>query len=172
VQQSAHRSALWTARPALGLLLGAALAASVGSASAGAAAPKDAPAPKASRGEKAPTELNGFSLLNASVPREYIAPGGPPRDGIPALTAPKVLPAAKAPWQDDEVVIGIEAGGQARAYPTVILLWHEVVNDTLGGRPILVTYCPFCGTGMVFDRRIQGKARTFGVSGSSTSRTS
>lgn len=122
-------------------------------------------APKASSPAPAPMELNGFSLAQAAVPAREIVAGGPPRDGIPALTSPRTLPAAKAPWGDEEVVIGVVVAGRARAYPTTILLWHEVVNDTLGGRPILVTYGPFCGTGMVFDRRIQGQARQFGVSG-------
>lgn len=142
---------------ALGLVLGVGLAAGP--------APAAPAGPKASSPAPAPTELNGFSLTQAAVPVREIVPGGPPKDGIPALTSPKTLSAAKAPWDDEEVVIGVVEGGQARAYPTTILLWHEVVNDTLGGRPILVTYGPFCGTGMVFDRRIQGQARQFGVSG-------
>ena len=62
-------------------------------------------------------------------------------------------------------MIGLVQGGRARAYPLAILVWHELVNDTLGGRPVLVSYCPLCGTGIVFDRRIAGRTRRFGVSG-------
>jgi hypothetical protein len=62
-------------------------------------------------------------------------------------------------------VIGVEIGAEARAYPIAILDWHEVVNDSLGDVPILVTWCPLCGTGMVFDRELDGAARRFGVSG-------
>jgi hypothetical protein len=111
-------------------------------------------------------ERNGFRLEPASVPVGEILAGGPPRDGIPALDHPEHV-AAGAGWPDDELVIGVAQGAQARAYPVSILVWHELVNDTLGDRPILVSYCPLCGTGIVFDRRsAPGEpARRFGVSG-------
>ena len=109
--------------------------------------------------------LNGFELSPASVSTGEIMSGGPPRDGIPALLQPATLAAGSSSWSDDEMVLAIEHGGESRAYPIAILDWHELVNDTLGGDPILVTYCPLCGTGIVFDRRIDGEARTFGVSG-------
>ncbi len=112
-----------------------------------------------------PPVLNGFTLSPASVPTSDILAGGPPRDGIPALTDPRSLPAHESPWQDDEIVVGVALGEQARAYPIAILNWHELVNDTLGGRRILVSYCPLCGTALVFDRDANGRARTFGVSG-------
>jgi len=114
---------------------------------------------------------NGFVLEPSSIPAAEILAGGPPRDGIPALDHPETLPAAEAlpaseaGWADDAVVLGVVVGGEARAYPVAILDWHELVNDTLGGEPILVSYCPLCGTGMVFDRRVGGKTRRFGVSG-------
>jgi hypothetical protein len=113
----------------------------------------------------APPERNGFELAPASVDAAEILSGGPPRDGIPALDHPPHLTAAEAPGRDDDTVLGVVQGGEARAYPLSILVWHELVNDTLGGRPILVSYCPLCGTGMVFDRRVDGAARVFGVSG-------
>ena len=112
-----------------------------------------------------PPVLNGFKLAPASVPTREILAGGPPRDGIPALTHPRWLPASEAPWHDAEIVVGVVQGEQARAYPIAILNWHELVNDTLGGRHILVSYCPLCGTALVFDREADGRARTFGVSG-------
>jgi hypothetical protein len=62
-------------------------------------------------------------------------------------------------------VIGVQIAGEARAYPLAILNWHELVNDSLGGKSILVSYCPLCGTGMVFDREVAGATRRFGVSG-------
>jgi hypothetical protein len=117
------------------------------------------------RAESDAPSKNGFRLEPSSVPPEEIRRGGPERDGIPALDSPAALAASAAAWHDDEMVMGIEIGGEARAYPVAILNWHELVNDTLGERPILVTYCPLCGTGLVFDRRIAGKTRTFGVSG-------
>ncbi len=113
----------------------------------------------------AETVRNGFVLAPASVPVDEILAGGPPRDGIPALDHPDTFPAAQATWADDDLVLGIVVGGAARAYPIAILNWHELVNDTVGGEPILISFCPLCGTGMVFDRRVAGKARRFGVSG-------
>jgi hypothetical protein len=120
--------------------------------------------PGASRAE-APTSLNGFALRPASIPAGEILPGGPPRDGIPALTRPHHLAAAEAPWHDDELVVGVVRGSEARAYPIAILNWHELVNDRLGGDDVLVSWCPLCGSALVFDREIAGKVRTFGVSG-------
>lgn len=108
---------------------------------------------------------NGFVLEPASIPASEIVAGGPSRDGIPALDRVATIPASQADWAEDDLVLGIVVAGEARAYPVAILNWHELVNDTLGGKPILVSFCPLCGTGMVFDRRIGGKARRFGVSG-------
>jgi hypothetical protein len=104
-------------------------------------------------------------LDRAAVPVEEILPGGPPRDGIPALVNPETIPPGDAPWGDDELVIGVELGGTARAYPIPVLEWHELVNDTLGDRAILVSYCPLCGTALVFDRAMDDETHTFGVSG-------
>jgi len=116
-------------------------------------------------GEGAAATRNGFMLEPAAIPTEEILAGGPPRDGIPALDEPHTVAAAEARWGDDELVLGLVVGGEARAYPVAILNWHELVNDVLAGEPILVSFCPLCGTGMVFDRRIAGKTRRFGVSG-------
>jgi hypothetical protein len=109
--------------------------------------------------------LNGFTLEPASIPIDEILRGGPQRDGIPALDSPAVLDASSTHWGSQERVIGVEAGGVARAYPLSILVWHELVNDTLGGVPLLVSYCPLCGTALVFDRRIDDRVHHFGVSG-------
>jgi hypothetical protein len=108
---------------------------------------------------------NGFLLEPSAIPVEEILRGGPERDGIPALDDPAVTPASAAPWSDDEMVIGLVVEGEARAYPLSILVWHELVNDRLGGLPVLVSYCPLCGTGIVFDRRVAGRTLRFGVSG-------
>lgn len=107
-------------------------------------------------------QFNGFDVSNATVPRAEIRSGGPPRDGIPALLKPKFVKAGEATFlRDDDIVLGFAHGNEARAYPIRILNWHELVNDTVAGQNILVSYCPLCGTGMVFDRG----ERTFGVSG-------
>jgi hypothetical protein len=85
--------------------------------------------------------LSGFKLDNAIVPQEEILSGGPPKDGIPAILAPKFLKAAAADFPSPEdQVIGVAKGGQAKAYPIKILNWHEVVNDSINGLPIAVTF--------------------------------
>jgi hypothetical protein len=112
-----------------------------------------------------PRTLNGFTLEPADVAVEEIREGGPPRDGVPALDDPPRVAAAGAPWEDDQPVVGLELGGERRAYPLAVLEWHEVANDVLGGVPIAVSYCPLCGTALVFDRRVDGRVRRFGVSG-------
>ena len=96
-----------------------------------------------------------------------IMSGGPPKDGIPALSDPKFIAASsETRIGDREPVISFEISGQtARAYPIRYLTWHEIVNDVIGDVPVAVTFCPLCNSGMVFDRRVNGALRTFGVSG-------
>jgi len=93
--------------------------------------------------------------------------GGPPRDGIPAIDAPKFLRASsERRIGDREPVITVEIDGQTpRAYPIRYLTWHEIVNDRIGGIPVAVTFCPLCNSGMTFDRRVAGRVLSFGVSG-------
>jgi len=110
--------------------------------------------------------LNGFELTNTSVPFEEILRGGPPRDGIPAILDPKFVAASEVNFLlDTDLVVGLKIGETARAYPLRILVWHEIVNDTLDEQPVIVTYCPLCGTAMVFSRQISSRDLTFGVSG-------
>jgi hypothetical protein len=110
---------------------------------------------------------NGFDLTDSLIPAREIHYGGQPRDGIPALTNPTLDDARVADvWlDDDDRVIGVAFDGAAVAYPIRILNWHEVVNDIVGERAIVVTYCPLCGTGLVFDAMHQGRRMKFGVSG-------
>ena len=83
----------------------------------------------------------GFNLDNAIVPRSEILSGGPPKDGIPAILDPKFTASTEVDFlRDSDAVIGVEIGGQARAYPIRILTWHEIVNDTVNGEPIAVTF--------------------------------
>ncbi|MCF7763338.1 MAG: DUF3179 domain-containing protein [Verrucomicrobia bacterium] len=110
--------------------------------------------------------LNGFDLANSSIPVQQIASGGPPRDGIPAINNPKFLSAAEATFlEDSDLVIGLSRNGVVRAYPLRIMLWHEVANDRLGDEALAVTYCPLCGTAVVFEALVNGQALNFGVSG-------
>jgi hypothetical protein len=110
--------------------------------------------------------VNGFKLTDLRVERAAIKSGGPPRDGIPSIDDPKFVTPAKADFmKDDDLVLSFTEGTTTRAYPLRILVWHEIVNETIAGRPILVTYCPLCGTAMIFNRKVAGEIRTFGVSG-------
>lgn len=110
--------------------------------------------------------LNGFDLEGASIPPTEIHHGGPPRDGIPAIDAPTFVSVSQVDFlSDTDRVLGIDIDGVQRAYPISILNWHEVVNDTINDRPVIVSFCPLCGTGVVFDGDIGGEANTFGVSG-------
>jgi hypothetical protein len=95
-----------------------------------------------------------------------IISGGPPPDGIPAIDEPRFLRAGDVGFLDDrEPVIVVEIEGEARAYPLQVMTWHEIVNDTIAGVPVAVTYCPLCNTAVAFDRRTAGRTVTFGTSG-------
>ncbi len=86
---------------------------------------------------------NGFDLSNTTVPVEEIFSGGPPRDGIPAIDEPRFVTADRAAYLDDShIVIGLKVNGDAHAYPLRILVWHEIANDVIGGKPVVVTFCP------------------------------
>ena len=100
-----------------------------------------------------------------SVDLDEIIPGGPPRDGIPAIDAPEFVPVAEASLPEDEPVIGLVINGDARAYPLRILIWHEIVNDVVGGVPVAITYAPLCNTALVFDRRVGEEVLEFGSTG-------
>jgi hypothetical protein len=88
-------------------------------------------------------------------------------DGIPAIDDPVFMDPADATWlREREPVIAVDLEGDARAYPLQILTWHEIVNDTVAGTPVVVTFCPLCNTAIAFERpRIGGEITTFGTSG-------
>lgn len=111
--------------------------------------------------------LNGFTLKPSLIPVADILSGGPPKDGIPAIDNPHFMKAKRAllEFSKNERAIIVEEGKVKKAYPISILNWHEIVNDVVGTKPIVVTYCPLCGTGIVFDARIKGLRHSFGVSG-------
>ncbi len=90
-----------------------------------------------------------------------------PRDSIPALDEPTFISPHEATWLTDrEPVIAVQHRGEARAYPLQIMTWHEIVNDTIGGTPVAVTFCPLCNTAIAFERPlIDGTPTTFGTSG-------
>ncbi len=110
--------------------------------------------------------IQGFDVSNASIPGEEIRSGGPGKDGIPTIDQPVMIRTDKVDFMSpDDLVVTVSIGTDHRAYPLRILVWHEIVNDIIGGQPVAVTYCPLCGTAMVFDRRVGDRTLNFGVSG-------
>lgn len=108
---------------------------------------------------------NGFDLQGSLVPAEEILRGGPPRDGIPAIDQPIFMSATQATLTATERVMGVHFKGIARAYPIRMLNRHEIVNDTFGQTGVVVSYCPLCGSGVVFLLPPGERENTFGVSG-------
>ncbi|MDT8427772.1 MAG: DUF3179 domain-containing protein [Pseudomonadales bacterium] len=100
-----------------------------------------------------------------SIDLREIISGGPGKDGIPAIDQPRFV--ALSEYQADplEPVIGVTVNGEAKAYPLRVMIWHEIVNDEIGGVPVSVTYCPLCNTSVIFDRRLQGRVLDFGTTG-------
>jgi hypothetical protein len=100
------------------------------------------------------------------VPLSEFQAGGPGKDGIPALDHPHIARAATIGWlASDEPVIELAVGRDTRAYPLQILIWHEIVNDRVGGMPVAVTFCPLCNTAIAFDRTVRGRTLSFGTTG-------
>ena len=109
---------------------------------------------------------NGFDISKSLIPKDEILSGGPPRDGIPAIVKPKFETIKEVDWlKDEDLVTGVDYNGVKKAYPLRILVWHEVVNDVISGIPILVSYCPLCGSTVTFRRDVGEKTLTFGISG-------
>lgn len=103
-----------------------------------------------------------------SVPFSQFRSGGPPPDGIPAIDLPKFESVESADeWlQDDWPVMFFEHDGDVRGYPLAILIWHEIVNDEVGGLPVALTFCPLCNATIVFDRTLaDGTELDFGTTG-------
>lgn len=102
-----------------------------------------------------------------SVELGEILPGGPPKDGIPSIDRPRFVDAleARAWLRPEEPVIALRLGEEVRAYPLQILMFHEIVNDEIAGRPVAVTFCPLCNASIVFDRRVGDRVLDFGTTG-------
>ena len=116
------------------------------------------------RGNGSSTGGSGSDLW--SIPLSEVFDGGPGKDGIPALTEPDFIPADEAEYlAESDLVLGFVHGEEARAYPHRILDWHEIINDRVSEVNISVTYCPLTGTGIGWNREINGSVTTFGVSG-------
>ncbi|MFO7779619.1 MAG: DUF3179 domain-containing protein [Nitriliruptoraceae bacterium] len=106
-----------------------------------------------------------------SIDLDRLISGGPPPDGIPPIDDPVYESVdAAAEWlEEDSPVMVVDVDGDVRAYPLAILTWHEIVNDTVGGVPLVVTYCPLCNSALVFERTVEGpdgeELLDFGTSG-------
>ncbi|WP_348730320.1 DUF3179 domain-containing protein [uncultured Mycolicibacterium sp.] len=134
-----------------GVVIGGATAAAVGVQWWRGAQPGPAP------NEPPDTELDALAAATLS--------GGPGPDGIPPIDAPRFVTADKADFlHDADPVFGLVHRGEVRAYPQQILVWHEIVNDTVGGEPLSVTYCPLTGTAIAY-LSPPGDVRTFGTTG-------
>jgi len=120
------------------------------------------------RADPAQWRQAGFTtdFSKATVDFTTIFSGGPPKDGIPSIDAPRFERAVDISWlEDPEPVIRLEAAGMIKAYPLQILIWHEIVNDRIGNVPVAVTYCPLCNASIAFDRRLDGEVLDFGTTG-------
>jgi len=139
---------------AAALALGAALAA--GAATEGDAPPATGAAP----------EVGGFRLEKLRVPAEHVLSGGPKRDEIQSVDAPRFASLEEATWVlAENPVIGLALGGEARVYPVHLIERHQIVNDVVGGTPVAVTYDPLAGTPVAYERKAAGRTLSFGVAG-------
>lgn len=113
------------------------------------------------------TVLTTSEGLRYIVDPSLLVASGADKDGIPSIDMPSYVSVEEADqWiSDNELVLVLSYKGVTRVYPLQILVWHEIVNDIVAGDPILITYCPLCGSGMAYDRRIAGAAVEFGTSG-------
>ena len=108
-----------------------------------------------------------FDVTLHAIPLNDIQSGGPSRDGIPALDHPAFAAASEADpsLRATDLVLGIATKEAAKAYPVRILNWHEVINDNIGNQAVVISWCPLCGSGLVYDPHVGDRRHTFGVSG-------
>jgi hypothetical protein len=119
--------------------------------------------------ENVPSALDNLRDARFPAPLidlDHLVSGGPPPDGIPPIDAPNFQPADAVDWLEaSEPVLALTVAGETRAYPLQVMTWHEIVNDTVGGVPVAVTYCPLCNSGVAFLRRVGERLLDFGTSG-------
>ncbi len=155
-----------------GAVLIALLATALAGCGGSSAGEQDAQSPTLAAEVSAPVldfRLEGWEetdFARHSVRFDEFLSGGPPKDGIPALDAPRFAAVSATTFLESrEPVIELTVDGETRAYPIQILIWHEIVNDELGGVPVAVTFCPLCNTAIAFDRRVEGRTLDFGTTG-------
>jgi hypothetical protein len=156
----------------LSLLLTGSLIVAVACSTANRSSPDFVSSTGPSRASQLPDDASGpgngewrTNFSKASVKRDEIV-RAQIKDGIPAISAPELIRVSEVHFlADKEPVIAFAAGDDIRAYPLQILIWHEIVNDVVDGKPVLITFCPLCNTAIAFDRGVDGRALEFGVSG-------
>jgi hypothetical protein len=123
--------------------------------------------PAAAQSEADRREWPKTDFSRRTVDLAEIESGGPPKDGIPAIDRPRFVgtPTARAWLKAKEPVIVLRMGKDVRAYPLQILMYHEIVNDTVNGVPVAVTFCPLCNASIVFERRVGDRVLDFGTTG-------
>lgn len=132
---------------------------------------KKADLPKKTPGIKKMEKEQGIKMTSRGVKYlvnpDKIQSGGPPKDGIPSIDEPKFVSVQEADkWiKDNELVLALRYKGETRVYPLQVLVWHEIVNDKVAGEPLAITYCPLCGSGIAYERKIKGEEVEFGTSG-------
>ena len=171
------KPASWLVAPIAVALIASACGATIGES----VVATDSPGQEAARGDpssapalgvlpKGPSALDdprSPAFPDPLVPVAEIISGGPPPDGIPPIDDPRFLEVIDHLdlLDDSESVVALEVNGDARAYPVRALIWHEIVNDTVGGVPVTVTYCPLCNSAVSYRREVRGVETTFGTSG-------
>ena len=122
-------------------------------------------------GENNGREIEDNRILNSN--ENQIILGKPriipdvPKDAIPPLDFPKYVKASEVDFLvGNDIVIGVNINNDTRAYPIRILNWHEIVNDKIGGKDVVVTYCPLCKSSILFSRVLDGEVLSFGNTGS------
>ena len=115
-------------------------------------------------------EFPKTDFTKRSISLDSVMSGGPPRDAIAPIDAPRILPLdSRVPEvlaiKDREAVLSLTLNGESRTYPLRFLIWHEIVNDSLGGKKILATFCPLCNAAIVFEATVEGRALSFSTTG-------
>lgn len=133
----------------------------------------DATGWKRAIGDGRNVETYGFDLSACELPRNVFVASGLPKDGRPAITQPATVSRDEMDainavgffLVSADTVVSVSIGGETRAYPLRFLQWHEIVNDSLAGHPIAVTYAPWTDSIVAFSRDVNGETLELGVSG-------
>jgi hypothetical protein len=111
-------------------------------------------------------EVGGFSLEGVRVPAEHVLPGGPKRDEIASVDTPRFASLEEATWVlAENPVLGVSLGDESHVYPVHVIERHQIVNDVIAGKPVVVSYDPLAGSPRAYERSVDGRVLEFGVAG-------